>query len=212
MNSSLSDESLTDLTDRLRRQTKNSRDITRAKPAVANQYTRSTAARICSNLTRQNDSARSRNVRWISLLPTFSRLPEPSILPGSNELPESFDEATELVSLLKKRTGAGAQREEGRVARVHDLSHESSRNFSASRLKTFASTLKTVTEIGPMTRKTVTLFPRRQKLPREVRTARCRRSSAFASSRSTKSCARAASARSIFLFPRLVELNNGRLA
>ena len=43
-------------------------------------------------------------------------------LPGSDELPESFDEANDLVSLLRNRTRTGAQREQSRLAGVHDLS------------------------------------------------------------------------------------------
>ena len=71
MTASFSDGSLTDLAIACERQTKNSRDITPAKPAAASLFTRFTAAHTCSNLTRPSVSVRWPGVRWISLHPTF---------------------------------------------------------------------------------------------------------------------------------------------
>jgi citrate lyase beta subunit len=101
MNSSLSDESLTDLTNHLRE----------ANEEFAQHYPGETGRRQPvhtvyggAHLFKSDSAKRLGSVAQRSLdqfAPDFLTFARAIGLPGSSELPESFDEATELVSVLK---------------------------------------------------------------------------------------------------------------
>ena len=98
---------------------------------------------------------------------TFARAVE---LPGSDELPDSMEEANELVSFLKTSPNARAKRKKA-LGWLTRFIVASRKNFSANRLKTFASILKTDTGIVRTMKKTVTRFQPLLKRPKELRMA-----------------------------------------
>ncbi len=198
MTSSLSDSSLTALTEPLRQANEEfmshypgeggRRQPVHTVYGGAHLFKSDTAKRLGSLARRSLDQ----------FAPDFLSFARAVELPGSEELPDSVEEANDLVSFLKNEPER-ARREQKGAWLAYTIYRRVTKNFNASRLKTFASISKTDTGIGPMKKKMATRCPPLLKQPTEVRTAVCRRSLVFASSRSTRNCVLAVFARSRFL-------------